>query len=79
MKAETIYVQNGKNQIYGQMYKPDGDGKYPLLIYSHGYGYNYEEYDLQEIARHGIGQDTVLTSVADLLVQEVMAGQRICQ
>lgn len=54
VKAETIYVQNGKNQIYGQMYKPDGDGKYPLLIYSHGYGYNYEEYDLQEIARHGI-------------------------
>ena len=26
----------------------------PFLIYSHGYGYNYEEYDLQEIARHGI-------------------------
>lgn len=28
--TEVIYVQNGNNRIYGEMFKPEGDGPFPL-------------------------------------------------
>lgn len=52
--TKEIYVQNETNRIYGVMYLPQGDGPFPLIIYSHGYAYNYEEYDLSKLAQHGI-------------------------
>ncbi len=54
MKPEVIYIQNGKNRIYGTMYKPDGTGVFPLVIYSHGYGYNDPIYSMQSLTQNGI-------------------------
>ncbi len=54
MTTKVIYVQNGNNRIYGEMFKPEGNGPFPLVIYSHGYGYNYEEYSMENLAKNGI-------------------------
>ena len=51
---EVIYIQNGKKRIYGEMRKPEGTGPFPLLVYSHGYGYNYIEFDLDTFPEYGI-------------------------
>ena len=34
---EEVKVPNGKNTIYGKMYRPEVDGTYPVIIMSHGY------------------------------------------
>ena len=54
MNHETLYIEYDDNRIYGQLYKPEGSSAYPLVIYSHGYGYNFEEYSMEVLANHGI-------------------------
>lgn len=34
--AETITFQGGKNELRGLLYKPDGPGPFPALLYNHG-------------------------------------------
>ncbi len=39
---EEVNIKNKNNQnIYGELYKPKGDKKMPLVIYSHGLGATY--------------------------------------
>lgn len=35
-RYETIFYRSGKLRIEGYLYKPDGDGPFPLVIYNHG-------------------------------------------
>lgn len=38
----------------GELYRPEGSGPFPLLIYSHGYGYRVPEYSMEALAGRGI-------------------------
>jgi len=40
--TEEIWCENGNKKIYGMAYIPDGDGTYPLVIFSHELGNNHE-------------------------------------
>jgi hypothetical protein len=52
---KTIWCRNKRNQrIYGEAFIPDGTGKYPLVIYSHGYGYNMSFLEASRLAAAGI-------------------------
>ena len=35
--TEALIIDNGDNRIYGQLYRPVGEGKHPAIILSHGY------------------------------------------
>ena len=41
-RTEEIWCRNGSDQIYGIAYIPDGEGKFPLVIFSHELGNNHE-------------------------------------
>ncbi len=54
MRKEKMVCHRGRMKIVGSIYIPDGDGPFPLLIYSHGFGWNYEEINLEHFADEGI-------------------------
>ena len=35
--VEELIITEGEKEIYGKIYKPQGEGKYPTIIMSHGY------------------------------------------
>lgn len=37
VKVEELKIENGDNTIYGKVYYPDVEGKFPAIIMSHGY------------------------------------------
>lgn len=37
ISIEDLYIKNGENNIYGKIYRPEGEGKFPAIILSHGY------------------------------------------
>lgn len=37
VKVEELKIANGENTIYGKIYYPDAEGKFPAIIMSHGY------------------------------------------
>lgn len=41
-RTEEIWCRNGSEQIYGIAYIPDGEGKFPLVIFSHELGNNHQ-------------------------------------
>ena len=41
-RIEENWCQNGDKRIYGLSYIPEGDGKFPLVIFSHELGNNHE-------------------------------------
>lgn len=51
---QIIYCQNGSKRIYGTLYLPKGKDPFPLVIYSHGYGYVIEEISSRRMAKNGI-------------------------
>ena len=52
---EVIYCKNKRNQkIYGEIYIPQKKGPFPLLIFSHGYGYNMSFIEPEKLASKGI-------------------------
>lgn len=52
---ETIWCRNRRKQrIYGEAYIPEGSGPFPLVIFSHGYGYNLSVIDEAALAENGI-------------------------
>ena len=51
----VIYCKNKKNQkIYGEAFIPKSKGPFPLLIFSHGYGYNMSFIEPEKLALNGI-------------------------
>ncbi len=54
MKREKLECHRGKYRISGSVLFPDGKGPFPLLIYSHGFGWNYEEISMENFAEHKI-------------------------
>ena len=54
-RKEIIFCKNKKNQkIYGEAFIPNSTGKFPLIIFSHGYGYNSSFIDSKRLASNGI-------------------------
>ena len=52
---KEIYCKNKKNQtIYGEAFIPNSKGSFPLLIFSHGYGYNMSYIEQEKLALNGI-------------------------
>ena len=52
---KVIYCKNKRNQrIYGEAFIPNSQGKFPLIIFSHGYGYNFSFIDSKRLASKGI-------------------------
>lgn len=47
-KCEELYFTNGENRIYGVVYRPEADGKFPTAILSHGY--NSSHRDIEDLA-----------------------------
>ena len=41
-RTEEQWCRNGDKQIYGVSYIPEGEGKFPLVIFSHELGNNHE-------------------------------------
>jgi carboxymethylenebutenolidase len=38
INAETVVVQNGKLKLHAQIWRPDGKGKFPGILFNHGRG-----------------------------------------
>lgn len=52
---KTLCLYNGKKKIYGEISLPSNfEGAIPIVIYSHGYGYNIEPYPMEKLTKHGI-------------------------
>ena len=52
---EVIYCKNKKNKvIYGEAFIPKGKGPFPLLIFSHGFGYSMSYIEPEKLAMRGI-------------------------
>ena len=52
---EVIYCKNKKNKvIYGETFIPKGKGPFPLLIFSHGFGYSMSYIEPEKLAMWGI-------------------------
>lgn len=54
MKHEIFWAQNENKRIYGEVFFPEGSGPFRLLIYSHGFGYNIQMFDLKILPTKGI-------------------------
>lgn len=54
MVVEAFRSKRENLNIVGRLAIPDGDGPFPVLIFSHGYGYNLKLLDLEKFARNGI-------------------------
>ncbi len=53
--TREIWCRNKKDQrIYGKAYIPNEGAKFPLVIFSHGYGYNMSFLEAEELAGNGI-------------------------
>lgn len=37
MKREVYAINSGENTVYGELFYPEGEGKFPAVILSHGY------------------------------------------
>ncbi len=44
IKVEELRISNGENTIYGKLYRPTAEGKYPAVILSHGYNGTHDSY-----------------------------------
>ena len=52
---KVIYCKNKKNQkIYGEAFIPNSQGPFPLIIFSHGYGYNISFIEPEKLSSNGI-------------------------
>ena len=52
---KVIYCKNKKNEsIYGEAFIPNSKGPFPLLIFSHGYGYSMSFIEPEKLALNGI-------------------------
>ncbi len=51
-----LTVENGENTIFGRLYAPTEDGKYPAIILSHGYNGSFRDWknECKYYAEHGI-------------------------
>lgn len=55
VKRMTIWCENLRGQkIYGTATVPDKEGKFPLVIFSHGYGYNMSFIEAERLAESRI-------------------------
>lgn len=55
LKATPFQCYKQKNkEIVGEIYYPKGKGPFPLVIYSHGYGYNSNIISVKPLIHHGI-------------------------
>ena len=55
LTKKVIYCKNKKNEvIYGEAFIPNLKGPFPLLIFSHGYGYNMSYIEPEKLALRGI-------------------------
>lgn len=54
MTEEKFICNRGKLKISGSIIIPSGMGPFPLVIYSHGFGYAYEEISMKRLAENGI-------------------------
>ncbi|MCD8316507.1 MAG: alpha/beta hydrolase [Eggerthellaceae bacterium] len=54
MNEEDFTCANREHTIWGRLYLPQGDGPFPLLIYSHGLGNNRFDVVPEDLARAGI-------------------------
>ena len=51
----VIYCKNKRNQkIYGEAFIPNSKGPFPLIIFSHGYGYTLSFIEPEKLASNGI-------------------------
>ncbi len=53
-RRKKIYCHAGKRKIFGEALIPEGEGPFPLVIYSHGCGYNTEVIPMGALADQGI-------------------------
>lgn len=54
-RRETIWCTNKRGQnIYGNAYLPDGEGPFPLVVFSHGFGYTVSFIEADRLASAGI-------------------------
>lgn len=53
-QKKKIYCRAGKRRIFGEALIPEGEGPFPLVIYSHGCGYNTEVIPMSTFAAEGI-------------------------
>ena len=44
IKSETLIVEDGEDEIYGKLYAPKDDGKYPAIILSHGFNGTHADF-----------------------------------
>ena len=52
---KIIYCKNKKNKkIYGEAYIPNSNPPFPLIIYSHGYGYNSSLINIEKLSSNNI-------------------------
>ena len=52
---EVIYCKNKNNyKIYGEAFIPSSKGPFPLVIFSHGFGYNFSYIEPEKLALNGI-------------------------
>lgn len=54
MKTERMMIPHGNQRIYCELTVPHGKGPFPLVIYGHGYGYNFPLFNLKLLAKKGI-------------------------
>lgn len=56
MHIQELNITNGKNTIYGKLFLPSAEGKYPVIILSHGYNGSHQDFvnDCKYYAKNGI-------------------------
>jgi len=53
---QELSFESEGNKIYGRVMIPEGEGIYPVVVFSHGFGGNHEQENIlqEEIAKQGI-------------------------
>lgn len=53
--TEELIIKNGEKDIYGKIYRPEGNGKFPAVILSHGYNGIHSDFtkECQYFAKNG--------------------------
>lgn len=54
MSIKRFVCNRNELNILGRLALPDGNKSYPLVIFSHGFGYNEKMLDLEKFAENGI-------------------------
>lgn len=50
LREQLTFIKDNGQKIIGEVFRPDKEGKYPTVIFSHGFGSNYREF-----VHHGDG------------------------